>query len=91
MPKTTRKYEMSLEQQVQRIRDAWFTQADRPNFTEPGWPIHVFEDRLIVEREDGLFSIPYTLGDDDVINFGEPVKVMQEFIPARSPLATENP
>ena len=82
---TVKKYqELSLEQQIQRVRDAWYAKSAMPG-VEPGWPLHVYTDRLIVEHPDGLFSVPYTVSDDDLISFGDPVKVMQEFVPARFP------
>ena len=89
MTTTSRKYqELSLEQQIQRVRDAWFARPSGPG-SDPGWPIFVYPDHMIIEHADGLFRVPYTVGEDDVISFGEPVKVMQEFVPARHPAATQ--
>ena len=91
MTTTSRKYqELSLEQQIQRVRDAWFARPSGPG-SDPGWPIFVYPDHMIIEHADGLFRVPYTVGEDDVISFGEPVKVMQEFVPARDPRALAPP
>ena len=35
--------------------------------------------------------MPYTVGDDGVIAFGEPVKVTQEFVPDRHPAGAGQP
>ena len=91
MTTTSRKYqELSLEQQIQRVRDAWFARPSGPG-SDPGWPMFVYPDHMIIEHADGLFRVPYTVGEDDVISFGEPVKVMQEFVPARDPGALAPP
>ena len=91
MTTTSRKYqELSLEQQIQRVRDAWFARPSGPG-SDPGWPIFVYPDHMIIEHADGLFRVPYPVGEDDVISFGEPVKVMQEFVPARDPGALAPP
>lgn len=76
--------DLSLDQQIQRVRDAWFANATAPG-AEPGWPLYVYTDRMIVEHTEGLFSVPYAVAEDGAISFGEPVKVMQEFVPARHP------
>ena len=89
MTTTSRKYqELSLEQQIQRVRDAWFARPSGPG-SDPGWPIFVYPDHMIIEHADGLFRVPFTVGEDDAISFGEPVKVMQEFVPARDPAASQ--
>ena len=84
MTTTARTYqELSLEQQVQRVRDAWYAKPSLPG--DPGWVEFVYPDRIIVEHADGLYSIPYTVGEDDLIAFGQPEKVVQEFVVARYP------
>lgn len=80
--------DLSQEQQVQRVRDAWFTSGSAPG-VEPGWPLYVYTDRMIVEHTEGLFSVPYAISEDGAITFGDPVEVQQEFVPARHPAASQ--
>ena len=88
---TTKQYELSLEQRVQRVRDAWFSsyESDDP-FADIPWPVYVYEDRIIVEAPDGFRSVPYTVGEDGIA-FGEGQKVEQEFIAARRPAGPSHP
>ena len=55
---TTKQYELSLEQRVQRVPDAWFSnyESDDP-FADIPWPVYVYEDRIIVEAPDGFRSV----------------------------------
>ncbi len=55
---TARYQELSLEQQVQRVRDAWYTRSDSIPGADPGWPLYVYSDRIIIEHADGLLSVP---------------------------------
>ena len=73
--------ELSLDQQVQRVRDAWYAKASLPG-TEPGWVIYVYPDRIILDHTEGLFSVPYSLDESGAISFGDPAKVVQEFVAA---------
>ena len=85
MPVSTVRYqELSLEQQVQRVRDAWFAKASAPG-VDPGWPLYVYSDKIIIEYPDGLYSAKYGVDEEGMISFDDPVKVFQEFIPARHP------
>lgn len=42
----------------------------------------VFDDRVIVRKDQDLFSVPYTVGKDGEVEFGEPTKVRQEYVAA---------
>ena len=55
---TTKQYEFSLEQRVQRVRDAWFSnyESDDP-FADITWPVYIYEERIIVEAPDGFRSV----------------------------------
>ena len=82
MTTTARAYqELSLEQQIQRVRDAWYAKSAMPG-TDPGWVSFVYTDRIILEHPDGLFSVPYTVNENGAISFGDPAKVVQEFVEA---------
>ena len=85
MPVSTVRYqELSLEQQVQRVRDAWFAKSSAPGL-DPGWPLYVYPGKIIIEYPDGLYSTNYGVDEEGMISFDDPVKVFQEFIPARHP------
>lgn len=78
----------SLDEMSRRVREAWYAkfQGDRDTLPQPvqeaqAWVKEVFEDKIIIEAEGGLFSYPYTVTDDG-IEFGEPVKVEVEYRPA---------
>ena len=86
MPKTTKQYELSLEQRIQRVRDAWFSDYESDDiWADIPWPVYVYEDRIIVEAPDGFRAVPYTVSADG-ITFGEGQKVEQEFVAARHPV-----
>jgi len=81
---------ISLDEQVRRIRDAWRAEYRKPS-PQPqtidetdGWVRDVFEDRVIVEKSDGLTAYPYTVAEDGEIEFGEPTEVEVDYKPARS-------
>lgn len=81
---------ISLDEEIQRIRGAWRVQHPYPSreaqpaVESDGWVTEVFEDRVIVQMSDGLLSYPYTVDDDDEIEFGEPTEVEIDYKPARS-------
>ncbi|MFX0121935.1 MAG: hypothetical protein ACFE9A_21290, partial [Candidatus Hodarchaeota archaeon] len=70
---------ISLDERSRWVRDAWRAQFDKPNAqTIPQgelWPKEVFEDSIIIETPEGLFSYSYTIHDDGGVEFGEPIKV----------------
>lgn len=91
MSKTTKRQtkEMSLDQQVQAIRDAWYQQnidlsENGVIADSPGWVKEVYSDHVIVESTVGLYKIPYGKDAEGVITFGERVKVEIEYVPAKA-------
>ena len=87
MPTTVTYQELSLEQQVQRVRDAWYAKSDRIPGADPGWPLYVYADRIIIEHTDGIFSVPYTVDDAGLVTFAEPQLV--DFVAASAPNGSE--
>jgi hypothetical protein len=79
----------SLDEMTRRVRDAWYVQFRRDTFPpQPttgvdAWVKEVYEDKIIIEAEGGLFAYPYAVTDDG-IEFGEPVKVEVEYRPVSS-------
>ena len=79
---------VSLDEQGRRVRDAWYARFKPPkDMIQPtsgdSWVKEVFEDSIILEGPEGLFSYPYTITDDG-IEFGEPAKVEIEYKPVAS-------
>lgn len=74
--------EASFDERIRHIRDAWQAQfsardayAPAPSIGVDPWPEEVFEDRLTVSTPRGLLAYPYTIGDEGIVEFGEPVQV----------------
>jgi len=74
----------SLDEMSRRVREAWYAKFQRDTLPQPttgdSWIKEIFEDKIIIEAEGGLFSYPYTVTDDG-IEFGDPVKVEIEYQP----------
>jgi len=82
------KKSVNLDAQTRRVRDAWHLQFDR-RVSEVAeatrlWPREIFDDKVIAEAPDGMWSYPYTIGEDEKIEFGEPEKVEIEYKPAKA-------
>ena len=73
--------ELSLDQEISVIRDAWYAKrprnADGKLDYEVSWPYvrEVYDSYVIVEGKDGLQKVPYGKTADGDVDFGEPVKV----------------
>ena len=73
--------ELSLDERIRHIRDAWQAQfSARDAYMKPSvgidpWPEEVFEDRITVSTPRGLLAYPYTIGEEGVVEFGEPMQV----------------
>ena len=60
-----------------QVRDAWRAEYQKPaapGMEQPWYYVRVWDDMATVELPDGLYSYPYTIDDEGVIAFGEPVK-----------------
>lgn len=84
---------VSLDEQGRRVRDAWYasfqpTREVAQPTTDGHWVKEVFEDSIILEGSEGLFSYPYIITDDGV-EFGEPVKVEIEYKPVKESKAID--
>jgi len=68
-PKTK---ELSFDERIRHIRDAW-----QAKFASSGVPApeEVYEDRITVSTPKGLMAYPYTIQDDGMVEFGDPVQV----------------
>ena len=72
---------LSLGQQLNRVREAWYSEFDNPS-SVPGdgqpdcWVKDVYEDRVIVEVDGVLYAYSHASGDDGAVEFGEPVRVV---------------
>jgi len=76
----------SLDQQRQQVSSAWRAkfatrQHGAPMTDDNYWPKEVFDEYLIVEAPDGLYSYPYTVTEDGEVEFSDPVKVKVEYVP----------
>jgi len=76
----------SLDERRRQVRDAWMATFAKPSGApevESGsyWVKEVFDDLVIVEAPDGLYSYPYTIEDEGEVEFGEPVKVKIAYEP----------
>lgn len=86
---------VSLDEQGRRVRDAWYASFKPPrDMAQPStsgdyWVKEVFEDSIILEGPEGLFSYPYTITDDG-IEFSEPIKVEIEYKPVESKAIQSN-
>lgn len=90
-------FAMSLGEQQQRVEDAWYARYQPPrsdDAPEPAmeqswaWVQSVWPDDVIVRKGGEFFSYPYTLADDGTVEFAEPVKVYQVFLPVGGEPAT---
>lgn len=82
--KETKKAEgVSLDEQVQNIRDAWYAHrrmigADVPNSGQYSWVKEVYEDHVIIdggEAGPGLWRYDYAVGDEGQVTFSNPQEV----------------
>ena len=60
----------SLDDQIHRVYRAWFEQYDTIDGPD-AYPVEVFEDHLIIDRNDGFFKVPYSLKEDAIV-FSDP-------------------
>lgn len=67
------KQEQSLDEQARRIRETWYGRFN-PEREFERWVREVFADRIIVEREDGLYAYS-VLEEAGEIVFGDPYRV----------------
>jgi hypothetical protein len=76
--------ELSLDQQSEKIRDAWreVIKAKSPStYDADSWPYEVYEDRVIVKMGDDHWSVPYTKADDEVeFDFESATKVQRQWV-----------
>jgi len=79
---------VNIEEQSRMVRDTWYAKFRKPSAPgiepESYWVKEVFDDQVIVEAPDGLYSYPYTTDDEGKIEFGEPVKVEVVYQPVKS-------
>jgi hypothetical protein len=59
---------VSLDRQVEAVRSA-FWESDRGVAVADAWPVEIFDDRVIVESDGGLFSAAYSTEEDGTITF----------------------
>lgn len=86
---TAKEADISLDEKARRIRDAWHAKYQKSSMamTADIWVRDVYDDVVIVEAPDGLYSYPYTIKGDSVedgIEFGEPTKVELTYQAAES-------
>jgi len=79
----------SLDERRRQVRDAWmvtFAKRSGAPEVESGsyWVKEVFDDLVIVEAPDGLYSYSYTIEDEGEVEFGDPVKVKIAYEPVSS-------
>ena len=65
----------SLDDQIHRVYRAWFEQYDTIDGPD-AYPVEVFEDHLIIDRNDGFFKVPYSLKEDAIV-FSDPAEWSQ--------------
>ena len=56
----------------------------RLGLADQGWRLcleAMFADRAIVARDGRYFAYPYTLGADNTVTLGEPVEVIEQYLP----------
>ncbi len=84
MPKTIQvNIEMSLDDQLSAVYDAWneaFNRPPEPAEAEPHWIREVFEDRVIAIMPEGLMAYPYSVDADGKVTFeaGERVEIVYQ-------------
>ena len=79
----------SFDEKQRRVRDARYAihRASQDPLAQSDdyiWVKEVYEDRVIVEARNGLWEYPYTVDDDENVQFGEGVKVEVSYTPAKS-------
>lgn len=79
-----RETDPSLQEQMDRVYAAW--RAAHANELESPYLIEVFDTHVIVRRDLEYFRVPYTVGAEDAIAFGEPERVRQEYVPVSEAL-----
>lgn len=62
--------EESLDEQLSKVREAWWAQYEMIGGSE-SWPVEVFEDHLIIDREDGYWKVEYEVNDEDTVVFAD--------------------
>lgn len=50
----------------------------------------VYPDRVIICRDGKMQSFPYTIADGNVVTFGDPIEVMESYVPVREALQSES-
>lgn len=89
-------FAMSLSEQQQRVENAWYARyqpprsadAPEPAMESWAWVQSVWPDDVIVRKGGEFFSYPYTLAEDGTVEFSEPAKVYQVFLPVADQPAT---
>lgn len=77
----------ALNDIVRKVEDAWFSILR----SEPTpWPIKVFGTYMIVEDDNGLARVEYTVSDEGAVEFGAISRVEQVFVAARDPNPLES-
>lgn len=64
--------EISLDEQLSRVYDAFWQQFERADGMREVWPREVFGEVVIASNGTQLFAYPYTVAEDGAITFGEP-------------------
>lgn len=79
------KKEADFGEKERLIRNAWYERFKKPAvpplYESDLWVEKVYEDKVIVQTPQGIYSYSYTVTDDG-IEFGEPVEVWIEYVPA---------
>lgn len=74
----------SLNERQQQVIYAWEQKR------QPGYPRDILDDAVIIARDGGLFSYPYTMNGND-LTFGEPTPVAVRYIPENKAFNIQDP
>lgn len=67
----------SLNRRIRIVEEAFWR---RFNHDGGEWyPTEIYEDAAIVQRGTKMLRVPYTIGDDDTVTFGEPEEVKVKY------------
>lgn len=73
----------SLDQLMSQIRSAFHNSFLGDAEDEDIWIREIFDDKVIVETDEGLLSYPYMIDGNNKIEFGEPAKVEVNYKPVK--------
>lgn len=69
--------ELSLDEQSSIVRGAYYDENPNDDF----WVKEVYSDKIIVYKDNSLYSIPYSRGEENGISFGEGTEVEVQYRP----------